>query len=123
MAAPGSLGATDRRLARWVQLPDWLMEGIAYSCPLEDRTAERRVFPGLTEDALRSAMARACKEAGIPLFSPHDLRHRRLTRWHHDGVPSRVVSDRGGHSRTSMTLDVYSHGIDPGEVPADVLAP
>ena len=107
--------------ARSPQVPVWLMDRIADTCPLEDRTADRRVFPGCTTGALQNMMARACKNAGIPHFTPHDLRHRRLTRWHHDGVPARVLAERGGHSRPSTTLDVYSHVLDPGEVPAGQL--
>ena len=39
-------------------MPDWLMEAIQDTCPLEDRTAERRVFIGLDERAARAAMER-----------------------------------------------------------------
>jgi integrase len=81
-----------------------------------------RVFAGTTTSALQNAMARACKAAAIPQFSPHDLRHRRLTRWHDDRVPARVAAERAGHSRPSTTLYVYSHVLDPGEVPASRLA-
>ena len=31
-------------------------------------------------------MQRACRDAGIPLFSPHDLRHRRISVWHRAGI-------------------------------------
>jgi integrase len=77
--------------------------------PLEDRTADRRVFPGSTADALKNAMGRACKLAKIPHFHPHDLRHRRLSLWHGQGVPAKELAGRAGHSTASMTLDVYSH--------------
>jgi len=80
------------------------------------------VFAGTTTNGLQNAMARACKLAGVPHFSPHDLRHRRLTRWHHDRVPVRVMAEWAGHSRASTTLDVYSHVLDPGELPAGRLA-
>ena len=75
------------------------MDAVAATCPLEDRTAERRVFPGFTTSALQAAMSRACKHAGIPHFSPHDLRHRRLTIWHHEGIPARVLAERAGQAR------------------------
>jgi integrase len=48
-------GNTSAR-ARSPQVPGWLMELIEETCPMEDRTADRRVFPGLTPDALRNAM-------------------------------------------------------------------
>ena len=102
--------------ARWVQVPDWLMGFVAATCPLEDRAAGRRVFPGFTRDGARDAMRRACATAGVPLFSPHDLRHRRLSLWHGQGVPVRELTARAGHTKASMTLDVYSHVLlDPAE--------
>jgi integrase len=61
-------------------------------------------------------MATACTLAGIPHFSPKDLRHRRATIWHHGGLPARVLAERLGHSKPSMSLDVYSHPLDPGDV-------
>lgn len=98
-----------RSRARQPQVPGWLMELLEESCPLEDRTAERRVFPGFTPDVAKNVMARACKAAEIPHFHPHDLRHRRLSLWHGQGVPAKELAARAGHSRASMTLDVYSH--------------
>ncbi len=94
---------------RWVQVPAALMVEIESTCPLEDRTPERAVFPGASNNALGNTMARACKLAGIPHYSPHDLRHRRLSLWHAQGVPARELAERAGHSRASMSLDVYSH--------------
>jgi integrase len=94
---------------RWVRVPEWLMEEVAETCPREDRTAERRVFPGFTGDTAKSVMARACKSAGIPSFSPHDLRHRYASIQIGQGVPVTAVAAQLGHSRNSLTLDVYSH--------------
>ena len=103
--------------ARWVQVPPWLMSVIADSCAPEDRLPDRRVFANLSPDVAKNAMARACRTAGIPLYSPHDLRHRRITLWHHQGVPAKELADRAGHSRASMSLDVYSHVMPIDEVP------
>jgi integrase len=66
-------------------------------------------------------MGRACPLAGIPHFTPHDLRHRRATIWHHSGLVARVLAERLGHARSSMSLDVYSHTIDPGEATEQAL--
>jgi integrase len=110
-------GETKTRKARWVQVPEWLIAEIALTCPLEDRTAERRVFSRFTADAARDVIARACVAAGIPHFHPHDLRHRRITIWHHGGVPARVLAERAGHARASMSLDVYSHVMPLDEIP------
>ena len=111
-----------RSRARWVQVPDWLMEIIASTCPPEDRTPTRRVFQGVTPDAAKNAMARACGFAGIPVYSPHDLRHRRLSLWHGQGVPAKELAGRAGHAKASMTLDVYSHVMPLDEVPVGTLA-
>jgi integrase len=54
-------------------------------------------------------MGRACQAAGIPRYSPHDLRHRRASIWHREGVPMREIAARVGHARTSLTMDTYSH--------------
>lgn len=58
-------------------------------CPRDDRRPDRRVFEGVTADRLRTAIARACTAAGVPLFSPHDLRHRRISLLHLAGFPGR----------------------------------
>ncbi len=54
--------------------------------------------------------------AKIPHYSPHDLRHRRLTLWHQSGVPARELAERAGHSKPSMSLDVYTHVMPVAEV-------
>lgn len=107
--------------ARWVQVPGWLMDELAARCPREDRVADRRVFPGFNPDVAKNAMARACVTAGIPHFHPHDLRHRRATIWHHEGVPARVMQERGGWSRATTALDIYSHLMPVDEVPQVML--
>ena len=56
---------------------------------------------------------------GIPLYSPHDLRHRRGSLWHAWGMPARELAARMGHSKASMSLDVYTHVMPPDEVPAE----
>ena len=111
--------ATKRDRARWVYLPEWLMQKIDESCPLEDRTPERKVFQGITEASAYQAMLRACQNAGVPHYHPHDLRHRRITIWHQSGVPARELAERAGHARPSMSLDVYSHVMPADEVQAD----
>ena len=94
---------------RWVDVPANVMLLVAASVPYDDRTADRKVFPGFTPDAARNAMDRACKAAGIVRFSPHDLRHRYASIQIKRGVPVTDLAAQLGHSRTSMTLDVYSH--------------
>jgi integrase len=112
---------TKSRKARWAQVPAWLMDEIAATCPLEDRTAERQVFSGYGRHAARNAVARACVAAEIPHFHPHDLRHRRISLWHQQGIPAKQLAERVGHARASMTLDVYSHVMPLDEVASERL--
>ena len=86
--------ATKRDRARWVYLPEWLMQAIEATCALEDRTPERKVFQGITEASAYHAMTRACRYAKVPHYHPHDLRHRRITVWHQSGVPARELAER-----------------------------
>jgi integrase len=94
---------------RWVTMPAWLMVEIQETCPLDDRTPERRVFPGFTPAVAGNVMWRSCKAAGIPQFSPHDLRHRYASVKIAEGVPVTDLAAQLGHSKKSMTLDVYTH--------------
>jgi integrase len=114
-----SKATTKTRKSRWVQVPEWLMAELDTNCPPDDRTPERRVFPGFTPDVAKNVMARACRAAKIPHFHPHDLRHRRLSLWHGQGIPARELADRAGHARASMSLDVYSHVMPLDEVAWD----
>jgi integrase len=107
--------------ARFVYLPEWLLQAIDATCPLEDRTPERKVFQGITEASAYQAMTRACQNSGTGHFHPHELRHRRITIWHQAGVPARELAERAGHSKPSISLDVYSHVMPADEVPDDRL--
>jgi len=99
---------------RWLAVPDTLLEEIDALVPLEDRHPGRLVFPNLTKAAVRDGLYLACRNAKIASHSPHDLRHRRISLWVAQGFDPVAVKTWSGHSRTSMTLDVYSHIIvDP----------
>lgn len=67
------------RRARWIVLPDDLWTVLLDRLPpREDRDPDARLFGSATADRLRTAIARACTATGVPHFSPHDLRHRRV---------------------------------------------
>lgn len=68
---------------------------------------------------MRDSMMRVCRAAGIPSYSPHDLRHRRGSLSHAAGMPARELAERMGHSKASMSLDVYTHVMAPAEVPSE----
>lgn len=85
--------------------------------PRDDRTPERRVFQGVTADRLRTAIARACTAAGVPAFSPHDLRHRRISLLHLSGVPWARIGEHVGQRNHAVTANTYTHVlVDENEI-------
>jgi integrase len=97
------------RRPRWVQVPSDLFQAVLALVPREDRDPEAPVFPHVEQARLRTELGRACRATGTPRFGLHDLRHRRVSVWHREGIPVREVAERAGHARASVTLDVYSH--------------
>ncbi len=49
------------------------------------------------------------KRAGLPRIRFHDLRHTAATLLLGEDVNPKIVSERLGHSRVGITLDLYSH--------------
>ena len=63
------------------------------------------------------AISRACRDAGVPSWSPHDLRHRRISLLHHQGVTWAEIGARVGQRNLSVTADRYTHAMmDYGEI-------
>jgi integrase len=52
------------------------------------------------------------KVAKLPRVKFHSLRHSHVTTLLAEGAPLTAVSERVGHSRTSMTTDVYAHAVE-----------
>ena len=76
------------------------------------------VFPSLTGNPtdqrnLIRFFKRLLKRAGLLDIRFHDLRHTAATLMLLNGIPLIVVSRRLGHSKPSVTLDIYGHYI-PG---------
>jgi integrase len=72
------------------------------------------IFPssiGRPMDAsnLRIDFNRIIAEAGIPKVRFHDLRHTAASLMLNNGIPVIVVSKVLGHSKPSITLDIYGH--------------
>jgi integrase len=106
---------TKTRKALWVELPDALAEAIEATLPpRDDRDPEARLFRGTGADRLRTAIARACKAAGIPPFSPHDLRHRRISLLHDQGRTWAQIGQFVGQRKLSVTSDTYTHVLSDG---------
>jgi integrase len=101
---------TKTRRALWVDLPDPLAEELESRLgPREDRNPDARLFPESGADALRTAIAKACRAAAIPLWSPHDLRHRRISLLHLRGMPWARIGEFVGQRNLSVTADTYTH--------------
>jgi integrase len=94
---------------RWVHVPPVLFASVLELCPRDDRHAERRVFEQATADRLRMAIQRACVAAGVPVFSPHGLRHRRISLLHLTGVPWVTIGQHVGQRNLAVTANTYTH--------------
>ena len=60
-------------------------------------------------------LKRFIKKHDFPHITPHSLRHTFVTLMISNGVDIRTVASKAGHSRTSTTLDLYSHAIQANE--------
>ncbi len=54
---------------------------------------------------------RLLKKAGLPNLRFHDLRHTSLSLLLEMGTPVNTVQRRAGHSKASVTVDVYGHAM------------
>jgi integrase len=107
--------ATKTRTPLWVELPDTLADALERSLPpREDRDPEAQLFTGANADALRTAIGRACRAAGVPGFSPHDLRHRRISLLHRQGRTWAEIGRFVGQRKLSVTADTYTHVLIDG---------
>jgi integrase len=97
------------RYGRFVGVPPVLFEAVLELCPRDDRVPERRVFEKVTADRLRTAISRACVASGVPVFSPHDLRHRRISLLHLGGTPWARIGEHVGQRDLAVTANTYSH--------------
>jgi integrase len=108
--------------ARWVSVPPVLFEAVCALLPRDDRVPERRVFQGFGADRLRTAISRACNAAGVPSFSPHDLRHRRISLEHLRGQPWARIGELVGQRNLAVTANTYTHVlVDETEIDYAVL--
>ena len=70
-------------------------------------------LPVHPEVLAKGPFLRLLKAAGVPLVRLYDLRHTSASLALASGEHVKVVSERLGHSSTTMTRDVYSH-VMPG---------
>ena len=100
------------RQARWVEPPTDLYDLIDQRLgPREDRHPDDPLFPGVTADRLRVAIGRACRDAGVPRFGPHALRHRRISLLHRQGSSWAEIGEQVGQRSKLVTADRYTHAL------------
>ncbi|WP_256237944.1 site-specific integrase [Bacillus sp. EB600] len=58
---------------------------------------------------LSRSLKKALKAANLPDIRFHDLRHSHATLLLQAGIHPKIVSDRLGHTKVGITLDLYSH--------------
>jgi integrase len=98
------------RRAVWVELHPVLADAIEERLgPREDRDHDARLFADSGADALRTAIGKACKAAGIPLWSPHDLRDRRISLLHAQGKSWAQIGELVGNESKAVLADTYTH--------------
>ncbi|WP_233218636.1 tyrosine-type recombinase/integrase [Deinococcus arcticus] len=69
----------------------------------------------MRQDVLRDVMRRTCEAAGVPLLSPHALRHSTGTFLISRGEDPVSVAALLGHAQVSTTLNIYAHAL-PGKM-------
>lgn len=72
------------------------------------------VFPSsvgtpVTASNIRRAFRKLLEASGLPKIRFHDLRHTAASLMLNHGIPVLIVSKRLGHSKPSITIDVYGH--------------
>lgn len=63
----------------------------------------------LTASNIRRDFRQLLAASGLPKIRFHDLRHTAASLMLNHGIPVLIVSKRLGHSKPSITLDVYGH--------------
>ncbi len=91
------------------QVPEALFAAVMTLVARDDRVPERPVFQGFGSDRFRTAITRACTAAGVPTFSPHALRHRRVSLLHLAGMPWARIGEQVGHDDLVTTARTYTH--------------
>ncbi|MGH9022602.1 MAG: site-specific integrase [Acidimicrobiia bacterium] len=102
---PGTVAVLRRQ--RIAQLEERLAWGALYR--EQDLVFAREDGAPINPEYVGRALRRIAGKAGVRPVRTHDLRHGWATAALEAGVHPKVVSDRLGHSKVSVTLDVYSH--------------
>lgn len=63
----------------------------------------------LRTNVVREYFKEVCKRAGVPILSPHALRHTHAVHLLEAGANIKYVSERLGHASVKITADTYLH--------------
>jgi integrase len=103
------LAVTELRAWRARQAEEFLRLGIR---PNEDtRVVTREDGGAMQPNSIYHSWVRFLADTRLPRIRFHDLRHSHATALLSAGVHPKVASERLGHARVGITLDVYSHVI------------
>jgi integrase len=72
--------------------------------------SDDRVFP-FKKHPVQYAFKKACQRAGGENIHFHDLRHTALSLLMDMGIAVTTVQQRAGHSKASVTTDIYGHSM------------
>jgi integrase len=97
---------------RTLLMPPWCVEMLLLRAQTRFAKGEDPVFPaqfgGLRDPSNTQAdLKEAFTFAGVPWASSHTLRKTVATLMDEAGLPARAAADQLGHSKTSLTQDVY----------------
>jgi integrase len=69
----------------------------------------------LDQSKVSKELKRLLQKAGLPSIRFHDLRHTSISFLLGMGTPVNAVQHRAGHSKASVTTDVYGHSLDESQ--------
>lgn len=104
---------------RYVPVPPSLLPLLIEACA--GRAPDELIFPSHSGGAIRlnnwrrRVFDKACEEAGLVGFTPHDLRHTAASLAISVGANVKAVQRMLGHASAAMTLDIYA-GLLPDDL-------
>jgi integrase len=105
------------RARGWSKTSD--LSGIALEVLLRAPPAARLRQTGASLTAMAADEAgawglSACRDAGVPRFGPHALRHRRVSLLHRQGVDWATIGAIVGQRSKLVTAETYTHAVIDG---------
>lgn len=100
-----------------VQIIDTMRRVVAVEAQAHGNGVGPYVFPStdgrpMRQDTVRHVMKRLCEEAGVPVLSPHKLRHTFTSVMHSRGLNAAELSVHLGHASITTTLNIYRSVFD-----------